>query len=73
MLFVAGNPVEFPEGDVAAGYEGRLGGLLWAVATDTGKKLAEYKLSSPPVWDSLAAADGRLFFCTQDGRIHCYR
>ena len=26
---------------------------------------------APPVWDSLAAANGRLFLCTTDGKVHC--
>ena len=72
VLFVAGTPVAFPEGDLAKAYEGRMGGMLRAVSTEDGRKLAEYKLDAPPVWDSLAAANGRLFLCTTDGRVHCF-
>ena len=72
VLFVAGTPVAFPEDDLAKAYEGRMGGMLWAVSTANGRKLAEYKLDAPPVWDSLAAANGRLFLCTTDGRVHCF-
>jgi len=71
VLFVAGTPVVFPEHDLAAAYEGRMGGVLWAASAVNGKKLAEYKLDAPPAWDSLAAANGRLFFSLADGRVVC--
>ena len=72
VLFVAGTPVAFPEDDLAKAYEGRMGGMLRAVSTEDGRKLAEYKLDAPPVWDSLAAANGRLYLCTTDGRVRCF-
>ena len=72
VLFIAGTPVVFPEGDLAKAYDGRMGGILQAVSVEDGEKLAEYELEAPPAWDSMAAADGRLFFCTTDGRILCY-
>jgi hypothetical protein len=50
---------------------GKQGGLLWAVARDDGKRLAEQKLASPPVFDGMAAAGGRLYVCTMDGAVHC--
>jgi hypothetical protein len=71
VLFVAGTPVEFPENDLAKAYEGRMGGVLWAASAADGAKLAEYKLDAPPVWDSLAAADGLLFLSLTDGRVIC--
>jgi outer membrane protein assembly factor BamB len=67
-LFAAG-PTEIrdvdsgsPKGDV----------WLWAVSAADGTKKAEYKLKAAPVFDSLAAADGRLYFTTVDGRVVCY-
>jgi outer membrane protein assembly factor BamB len=72
VLFIAGTPVAFPEDDLAKAYEGRMGGILWAFSTKDGRKLAEYTLESPPVWDSLAAADGHLYLCTTDGNVRCY-
>jgi len=72
VLFVAGTPVEFPEDDLAKAYEGRMGGILWAVSSKDGKKLAEYKLDAPPAWDSMAAANGRLFMSLKDGTVVCY-
>ncbi len=71
ILFVAGTPAVFPEGDLAKAYEGRMGGVLWAASATDGRKLAEYKLDSPPEWDSLAAVEGRLFLCSTDGTVHC--
>ncbi len=72
VLFVAGTPVAFPEGDLAKAYEGRMGGILWAASAATGEKLAEYKLDAAPVWDSIAVAAGRLYIATQDGRLLCF-
>jgi outer membrane protein assembly factor BamB len=72
VLFVAGTPAVFPKNDLAKAYEGRMGGVMWAVSTKDGNRLAEYKLEVPPVWDSLAAVNGRLLLCTTDGSIHCY-
>jgi outer membrane protein assembly factor BamB len=71
-LFIAGTPVEFPPDDLSGAYDGRMGGVLWAASAEDGHKLAEYKLGAPPSWDSLAAADGKLFLCTQDGYVHCF-
>ncbi len=52
-----------------AAFEGRKGAFLWAVAADDGRTLAEYKLDSPPVWDGLAAARGRLYLSTTAGAV----
>lgn len=71
ILFVAGTPVVFPEGDLAKAYEGRMGGILWAASAATGEKLAESTLEAPPAWDGLAAANGRLFLSLADGRVLC--
>ena len=71
-LFVAGTPVTFPANDLAKAYEGRMGGVLWVASAKTGEKLAEYKLESPPAWDSMIVANGRLYLVTQDGSIRCF-
>jgi outer membrane protein assembly factor BamB len=71
VLFVAGTPVVFPEGDLAKAYEGRMGGILWAASASTGEKLARYTLDAAPAWDSLAAANGLLFLSLADGRVVC--
>jgi outer membrane protein assembly factor BamB len=69
-LFLGGVP------DVPGGEEfyGALEGeaVLWAVSTDDGKKQAESRLDAPPVPDGMAAAGGRLFVCTTDGKVICF-
>jgi len=70
-VFVAGTPVAFPDGDLAKAYEGRMGGVVWATDASTGEKVAECKLDAPPVWDSLAAANGCVFVSLQDGHVVC--
>ncbi len=44
---------------------------LWAVRAQDGTKLAAHELASAPVYDSMATADGRLYFTTVDGRVVC--
>jgi outer membrane protein assembly factor BamB len=51
--------------------EGRHGGLLWALAKDDGRLLARYSLDTIPVFDGMAAAGGRLYVSTVDGRVLC--
>jgi len=72
VLFVAGTPVAFPKDDLSKAYDGRMGGVLWAASAEDGTKLAECKLDAPPVWDSLAAVQGKLFLCTTDGKLRCF-
>jgi outer membrane protein assembly factor BamB len=71
QLYVAGTPVAFPRDDLAAAYEGRMGGVLRVTSADSGKKLAEIKLDAPPSWDGMAVAQGRLFVVLQDGSLRC--
>ena len=70
-LFVAGPPDVLDPNDPLGAFEGRKGGLLWAVSTAEGKRLAAYRLDSPPVFDGLVAAQGRLYLSTRDGRVLC--
>jgi hypothetical protein len=71
QLYAAGTPVAFPKHDLAAAYEGRMGGVLWVASADSGKKLTEIKLDAPPSWDGMAIAQGRLFIVLQDGSLRC--
>jgi hypothetical protein len=48
---------------------GRKGGLLWVVSAEDGRKLAEYKLESFPVFDGMSAAAGGLYLSLIDGRV----
>ena len=52
--------------------EGRQGAVLYAVSASDGRKPAEYKLDSPPVWDGMAAANGRLYLATKSGKVLCF-
>ena len=54
-----------------AAYDGKRGGMLWAVSAEDGSTLAEHELDSPPVFDGLIAAHGCLFLTTMDGRVRC--
>jgi len=48
------------------------GGVLRVVSCKTGKTLGELKLDSPPVWDGLAAAEGKLLVSLTNGKIVCF-
>lgn len=56
----------------AAAMTGARGGLLKVVTKADGKIVHELELDTIPVWDGLAAADGRLYFSGKDGTIRCY-
>ena len=60
------NPQEAP-----ASWKGKKGSVLWAVSALDGNKLAQYNLESTPVWDGMAAANGRLYLSMKNGRILC--
>ena len=50
---------------------GKHGGRLWIVSKADGAPIARYRLDSPPVFDGMAAVDGRLVVCTLDGNVLC--
>ena len=50
------------------GKPGRTAGAARAI----GKTLAEYPLGAVPVFDGLAAAQGRLYLTLRDGRLLCF-
>ena len=73
-LFVCGVPDIADPADpfvALAALEGRKGAQLQAYSAVDGKKLAEYPLESPAVFDGLIAADGRLYWSTTDGKVMC--
>jgi len=70
-LVLAGPPDVLDPKDPLAAFEGRAGGVLWAISAKDGKRIAECKLASPPVFDGMSAADGRLYLATRDGKIVC--
>ena len=52
--------------------EGKTGGKLLAVNTDTGEIEHELQLDTRPSWDGLSGAQGQLFLTTLDGRVMCF-
>jgi hypothetical protein len=86
-LFAAGPPAMVDETEVyqrygdpavqakiaeqAAAFEGRKGALLMAVSRADGKRTSAYRLASPPVFDGMVAAGGRLFLAAMDGKVLC--
>jgi outer membrane protein assembly factor BamB len=70
-IFVAGSPDTVDPKDPYGAWEGRRGGIIAAFAADDGKKLAQYKLPAPPVWDGMAAAQNQLFISTSSGHVVC--
>ena len=50
---------------------GREGTVLLAVSANDGRRLSQYKLDELPVWDGMAAANGKLYVATQKGNILC--
>ncbi len=72
LLAVAGPPARVKKGDAWAGFEGRAGGELHVLDAESGETLARVALDSPPVWDGMAAAGGRLYITTQNGNLICY-
>lgn len=72
LLFVAGPPDVIDPDDPMASFEGRKGGLLRAVSKANGKKKTEFELGSPPIFDGLAAAEGRLVLSLKNGAVECW-
>ncbi len=70
-LLVAGPPDVVDPQDPLAAFEGRKGAKLRFVSAGDGTTLAEHELDSPPVFDGLIAAEGRLWMSTRDGRVLC--
>jgi len=86
-LFIAGPPDlldeetafdAFAEGktqarlaEQAASLAGKKGAMLVAVSAADGKTLAQLKLAASPAWDGMAAAGGKLYLSTTDGKILC--
>jgi len=72
-IFVAGAPDIVDADDPHGAWEGRKGGVLAAFAAVDGAPLARIELPSPPVWDGMAAARGRLLIALCDGTLVCLK
>ena len=55
-----------------AAIEGKRGGSICAISAIDGKPLGKITVSAPPVWDGLAADNGRIYMATTDGNVSCY-
>lgn len=55
-----------------ASLEGRRGAILWRMNVKTGERGGQLDLDSPPVWDGMVVARGRLYVVTVDGRVKCF-
>lgn len=89
VLFAAGPPDMLEETDAfqqfgdpavqkkivaqAGSLKGEKGALLLAVGMKTGKILGRYPLASPPVFDGISIAGGRVYVACENGRIVAYR
>jgi outer membrane protein assembly factor BamB len=83
-LFIAGPRDVLAEEGTATGKEkqileqeaalmGEAGAVLRAISAQDGETLQEYNLDSPPVFDGIAAAGGRLYLAAMDGGVSCWR
>ena len=86
-LFVAGPPILVDEEEAwrhfddpaiqaqlqaqAEALQGRRGGQIVAVAAADGMELSHYDLGASPTFDGMAAAYGRLYLSTLDGKLVC--
>lgn len=55
-----------------ASLNGQRGAKLWLMNVDTGEQAGSMDLDSPPVWDGMVVARGKLYVATVDGRIKCF-
>jgi len=53
----------------ADAWAGKKGGMLWVINAQTGTRLAELQLSSPPVFDGMASTAAGVYLATMDGRV----
>ena len=71
-LFAAGLPDVVDPEDPMAALEGRKGSLLQVFSTRDGSLVKSHSLSSPPAFDGLSSAHGRLYLATLDGKVICF-
>jgi len=55
----------------AEAFAGRSGGFLRAVGVETGRQVSQLAMDSIPVFDGMAAANGRLYISLVDGQVIC--
>ncbi len=55
-----------------ASLEGHRGAKLWIMNVETGSQDGSLDLDSPPVWDGMVVARGKLYVATMDGQVKCF-
>jgi len=71
LLFAAGTPDVVDPKDPAAAIEGRKGARLQVFSAKDGSLVTSQALASPPAFDGMVAAGGRLYLSTTDGKVLC--
>ncbi|MFZ5832735.1 MAG: PQQ-binding-like beta-propeller repeat protein [Planctomycetota bacterium] len=69
VVFVAGPPAESIHSLINGPEQGQ--GRLLAISTEDGSVLSQCDLGGGPVFDGMAAVDGRLFVSLDGGRLMC--
>ena len=63
---------ELDPNDPLGAFEARQGGRLRVLSTADGKTREEHELESPPVFNGIAVASGRLFVSLKNGQVACF-
>ena len=71
-MVLCGAPDVVDSADPLGAFEARKGGRLRLLSTTNGDTLQEHKLDSPPVFNGVAVARGRLFVSLKNGKIACF-
>lgn len=71
-LVLAGIPDVVPQNDPLAAFEDRAGGKLVVASAKDGKAIKSIDLPSPPVFDGVSAANGKIYMVTRDGKLACF-
>ena len=71
-LFAAGPPDVLNPKDPLGALEGRQGGVLMAIDPTTGERLWQTRIPSPPRFDGMSVANGRLYISAVDGTMTCF-
>ncbi len=66
-LFIAG----MKDADYTRPLDDWQAGLVRVFSSQDGRPLNEIDLPAPPVWDGLAAANGRLYVCMENETVAC--
>ncbi len=70
-LCISGIPSTGDMEQMEAGIKGKTKGMLFLSSPEDGSVMAKYELESPPVFDGMAAANGKLFISAMNGSMLC--